>query len=119
MATDAMLGWLRGGWNPSGRPGTPADIEGAVAALCGEDAGWITGQTIVADGGASLMCPELPIDFSAQRGLILDPRPGELNHPGLARMLAMARAETTRACDSPLPPRLGPTSRGWQNIQSA
>jgi len=62
-ATDAMLGWLRGGWNPSGRPGTPADIGGAVAALCGEDAGWITGQTIVADGGASLMCPELPIDF--------------------------------------------------------
>ena len=35
-----------------GRPGTPSDIGGAVAALCSEDAAWITGQTIVADGGA-------------------------------------------------------------------
>ena len=40
------------GWNPMGRAGTPADIGGAVAALCSEDAGWITGQTIVADGEA-------------------------------------------------------------------
>jgi len=63
MATDAMLGWSRGGWNSSGRPGTPADFGGAMSDLCGEDAGWITGQTIVADGGALLMTPEIPIDF--------------------------------------------------------
>jgi enoyl-[acyl-carrier protein] reductase III len=62
-AQEAMLSWLRGGWTPMGRPGTPADIGGAVAALCTEDAGWITGQTIVADGGASLMSPEVPLDF--------------------------------------------------------
>ena len=62
-AQDAMLAHLRSGWNPMGRPGTPADIAGAVAAICSEDAGWITGQTIVADGGASLMSPEVPIDF--------------------------------------------------------
>ena len=62
-AQEAMLLWLRSGWTPMGRPGTPADIGGAVATLCAEDAGWITGQTIVADGGASLMSPEVPLDF--------------------------------------------------------
>jgi NAD(P)-dependent dehydrogenase (short-subunit alcohol dehydrogenase family) len=46
-----------------GRPGTPADIGGAAAALCVEDASWITGQTIVADGGASLMNPEVLLAF--------------------------------------------------------
>ena len=60
---EAMLSWLRSGWTPMGRPSTPADIGGAVAALCAEDAEWITGQTIVADGGASLMSPEVPLDF--------------------------------------------------------
>jgi enoyl-[acyl-carrier protein] reductase III len=58
-----MLSWLKQGWNPMGRAGTPADIGGAVSALCLEDAGWITGQTIVADGGAFLMNPEIPLDF--------------------------------------------------------
>jgi len=62
-AQDAMLNWLRDGWNPTGRPGTPADIGGAVAALCSEDAAWITGQTIVADGGSSLMSTEVPLAF--------------------------------------------------------
>jgi NAD(P)-dependent dehydrogenase (short-subunit alcohol dehydrogenase family) len=63
QATEAMLAWLRDGWNPMGRPGKPADVGGAVAALCSDDAGWITGQTIVADGGASLMSPEVPRAF--------------------------------------------------------
>jgi NAD(P)-dependent dehydrogenase (short-subunit alcohol dehydrogenase family) len=62
-AQDAILGWLRSGWNPMGRPGTPTDIGGAVATLCSADASWITGQTIVADGGASLMSPEVPLPF--------------------------------------------------------
>jgi NAD(P)-dependent dehydrogenase (short-subunit alcohol dehydrogenase family) len=60
-AQDAMLGWPRSGWNPMGRVGTPADIGGAVVALCSDGAGWITGQTITADGGASLMSPEVPL----------------------------------------------------------
>ena len=63
LLQDAMLAWLRSGWSPSGRPTTPADVAGAVAALCSDDAGWITGQTIVADGGATLMNPEVPLDF--------------------------------------------------------
>lgn len=62
-AQQAMLGWLQEGWNPMRRAGTPRDIGGVVAALCSEDAGWITGQTIVADGGASLMSPEVPRAF--------------------------------------------------------
>jgi NAD(P)-dependent dehydrogenase (short-subunit alcohol dehydrogenase family) len=62
-AQEAIFAWLRSGWTPMGRPGTPSDIGGAVVTLCSEDAGWITGQTIVADGGASLMSPEVPIDF--------------------------------------------------------
>ena len=62
-AQEAMFAWLRSGWSPMGRPTLPADLGGAVAALCSEDAGWITGQTIVVDGGASLMSPEVPLDF--------------------------------------------------------
>jgi len=62
-AQDAILGWLKSGWNPMRRATTPADIGGAVAALCADDAGWVTGQTIVADGGASLMSPEVPLGF--------------------------------------------------------
>jgi 3-oxoacyl-[acyl-carrier protein] reductase len=39
---------------PLQRLGTPADISGAVAFLLSEDAGWITGQTLVVDGGVTL-----------------------------------------------------------------
>jgi NAD(P)-dependent dehydrogenase (short-subunit alcohol dehydrogenase family) len=40
--------------------GTPRDIGDVVSLFCREEAGWITGQTIYADGGASLMTPEVP-----------------------------------------------------------
>jgi enoyl-[acyl-carrier-protein] reductase (NADH) len=43
--------------------GTPADIGNAVALLCSEQAGWITGQTIYADGGASLMDTVFPLEI--------------------------------------------------------
>jgi len=52
--------WHAGGWTPMGRLGTPADIGDVVVLLCSEKARWITGQTIYADGGASLMNPEVP-----------------------------------------------------------
>src|SRR5437762_4713692 len=55
--------WHRGGWTPMGRLGTPADIGNAVALLCSEEAGWITGQLIHADGGASLMDAHLPLEI--------------------------------------------------------
>lgn len=40
---------------PMERLGQPKDIADVVAFLCSEDSRWITGQTIVADGGFSLM----------------------------------------------------------------
>jgi len=38
----------------------PEQIGNVVALFCSEQAGWITGQVIYADGGASLMNPEVP-----------------------------------------------------------
>jgi enoyl-[acyl-carrier protein] reductase III len=51
--------WHGSGWSPMGRLGTPADIGKVAALLCSEDAAWITGQVIYADGGASLMNSEV------------------------------------------------------------
>jgi 3-oxoacyl-[acyl-carrier protein] reductase len=39
---------------PLGRLGEPQDIAGAVAFLLGDDAAWMTGQTVVVDGGVTL-----------------------------------------------------------------
>jgi len=39
---------------PLRRLGVPEDVAGTVAFLCGPDAAWITGQTIVIDGGITL-----------------------------------------------------------------
>jgi|GEM_PF-5198712 len=41
--------------------GTPADIGSAVVLFCSEEAGWITGQVIAVDGGASLMDTVFPL----------------------------------------------------------
>lgn len=40
---------------PAGRIARPEEIASVVAFLCSDDAGWIHGQTIVADGGLSLL----------------------------------------------------------------
>jgi NAD(P)-dependent dehydrogenase (short-subunit alcohol dehydrogenase family) len=40
---------------PMGRLGTPDDLAGVVAMLVSEDAAFITGQVIVADGGLSIV----------------------------------------------------------------
>ena len=50
-------------WTPMGRLGTPADIGNVVALMCADEAAWITGQVISADGGASLMDTVLPIEL--------------------------------------------------------
>jgi 3-oxoacyl-[acyl-carrier protein] reductase len=48
---------------PLRRPGTPADIAGAVAFLSSDDASWITGQTLVVDGGFAINGgPEIDLD---------------------------------------------------------
>lgn len=63
QAQDLIRNWHVRGWTPMARLGTPADIGNVVRLLCSEDAGWITGQVIYADGGASLMNPEVPTEI--------------------------------------------------------
>jgi 3-oxoacyl-[acyl-carrier protein] reductase/7-alpha-hydroxysteroid dehydrogenase len=41
--------------SPAGRIGTPDDVADVVAFLCSDAARWIYGQTLIADGGLSLM----------------------------------------------------------------
>ena len=65
VAQDMVRNWHKE-WTPMGRLGTPADIGNVVSLLCSDEASWITGQLIFADGGASLMNPELPLEL--QRG---------------------------------------------------
>jgi NAD(P)-dependent dehydrogenase (short-subunit alcohol dehydrogenase family) len=60
QAQELIRNWHARGWTPMRRLGTPEDIGNVVALFCSEEAGWITGQTIYADGGASLMNPEVP-----------------------------------------------------------
>ena len=62
-AQNLIRKWHQGGWTPMGRLGTPADIGNAVALLCSEEAGWITGQLIAVDGGAGLMDAALPLEI--------------------------------------------------------
>ena len=40
---------------PAGRMGRPEDLAGIVAFLCSPDSDWIRGQTLIADGGFSLL----------------------------------------------------------------
>ena len=42
---------------PVGRLGVPEDVGEAAAYLLGDGAGWVTGQTLVLDGGAMAACP--------------------------------------------------------------
>ncbi|WP_336921256.1 SDR family oxidoreductase [Aquipuribacter sp. SD81] len=49
-ADDATRGWVAERM-PRGRWGTPGDVAPVVAWLLSEDAGWVTGQTLDADGG--------------------------------------------------------------------
>jgi enoyl-[acyl-carrier protein] reductase III len=60
---DLITNWHVRGWTPMGRLGTPADVARVVGLFCSEDADWITGQVIYADGGASLMNPEVPTEI--------------------------------------------------------
>ena len=63
QAQELIRNWHTRGWTPMGRLGTPEDVGNVVALFCSERAGWITGQVIYADGGASLMNPEVPTEI--------------------------------------------------------
>lgn len=60
---DLIRNWHKNGWTPMRRLGTPVDVGNVVSLLCAEEAGWVTGQVIFADGGASLMNPEVPTEI--------------------------------------------------------
>lgn len=60
---------------PKGRPGTAQEIADVVAFLLGPESEYVTGQTIVVDGGLSMSAPPYYADASAP--LTLPPRPGE------------------------------------------
>lgn len=60
QAQDLIRNWHKQGWTPMRRLGTPADVGDVVSLFCADAAKWITGQVIYADGGASLMNPEVP-----------------------------------------------------------
>ncbi len=59
-------------WTPIGRLGTPADVGNAVALVCADEASWITGQTIHADGGASLMDTVLPLEMQIPESVTVE-----------------------------------------------
>ena len=63
QAQELIRSWHARGWTPMGRLGTPEDVGNVVTLFCSEQAGWITGQVIYADGGASLMNPEVPSEI--------------------------------------------------------
>lgn len=46
--------YVTGNHLPLRRAGTPAEVAGVIAFLCGPDASYITGQTIVVDGGLTI-----------------------------------------------------------------
>jgi NAD(P)-dependent dehydrogenase (short-subunit alcohol dehydrogenase family) len=60
---DMLRDWAKDGWVPMRRLTTPADVGDAVALLCSEQAGFITGQILAVDGGASLACADFPMNF--------------------------------------------------------
>ncbi|MEO5314698.1 SDR family NAD(P)-dependent oxidoreductase [Pseudarthrobacter sp. CC12] len=50
--------------NPLGRRGEPDDIARAVVWLAGDEAAWITGETLRVDGGSSAGAWNLPLNWS-------------------------------------------------------
>jgi NAD(P)-dependent dehydrogenase (short-subunit alcohol dehydrogenase family) len=62
-AQELIRDWHKRGWTPMGRLGTPEDVGNVVRLFCSAQASWITGQVICADGGASLMNPEVPTEI--------------------------------------------------------
>ena len=58
-------------WTPLGRDGQPEEIASVVSFLCGPDSSFVTGQSLVVDGGSGCVDPVIKLDsdrFRAERG---------------------------------------------------
>lgn len=62
---EMLRGWAGAGWVPMRRLTTPADVGDAVALLCSEQAGFVTGQVLHVDGGASLATADFPMGLQS------------------------------------------------------
>lgn len=58
---DAIKSWVDAGWTPMRRRVSPTDVANVCALLCSDEASFVTGQTVVVDGGSSLMNPDFPL----------------------------------------------------------
>ena len=86
LVQNLIRNWHKRGWTPMRRLGTPQDIGNVVSLFCSQEANWITGQVIYADGGASLMTPEVPPEFSSDRS-----RAAEAPAPAAGNLLPIHR----------------------------
>jgi 3-oxoacyl-[acyl-carrier protein] reductase len=55
---------------PLGRAGEPADVASAVLFFASDEAAWITGQTLVVDGGWTAISPTPVFDFVEREGRV-------------------------------------------------
>jgi NAD(P)-dependent dehydrogenase (short-subunit alcohol dehydrogenase family) len=62
-AQEIIRGWHERGWTPMRRLGRPEDVGDVAALFCSDQARWITGQVLYADGGATLMNAGVPTEI--------------------------------------------------------
>ena len=94
------------------RPAQPEDVVGAALWLAGEGAGYVTGQTIVVDGGRIFVWSRL-----ARRHAVRRPeRAAEVRGLTNPQRVAMSRIESSRGADRQLPRQ---RSRRRSRIDSA
>jgi NAD(P)-dependent dehydrogenase (short-subunit alcohol dehydrogenase family) len=84
QAQQLIRDWHARGWTPMGRLGTPQDVGNVASLLCSEKAGWITGQVIYADGGASLMNPGVPTEIQIGQETAAQSRAPTVREPEIA-----------------------------------
>jgi NAD(P)-dependent dehydrogenase (short-subunit alcohol dehydrogenase family) len=90
--------------HPLGRIGEPADVAGAVAFLVSDAASWITGETMVIDGGALLGPPPLAPPPAQLPGKPLSYSTTRASDSATTTGLTMPSASTTWRLRSWMPP---------------